>query len=159
MATGTLSGFTLDRAGASVILKELSGAAVSELAQAVASGAGPDATVTTKVTKTRFVASVQVPAEQQATDGVLSRAAGALGLVVHPYGKATTERAKVVGFVSKRQWRWAFWSKKPWALGKARETPGEKIIRYQQLPEATGRNTAGAKAAPRKRGRPPKTAK
>lgn len=134
--------FTLDRAGGAEILKAVAAEEVSALAAQVAAAAGPDASLSTKVTSTRFVATVQVPAEAQAIDGVLSRAASTVGLTVRAYKKAGSgERKKVLGFVSRRQWRWAFWSKKPWAADKARETPGEKLIRYRQLPEATGKKT------------------
>lgn len=38
------------------------------------------------------------------------------------------------GFKSKKQWRWAFASKQPWAHKKAHETKGGKIVRYRRLP-------------------------
>jgi hypothetical protein len=134
--------FTLDKSGAAEILKAIAAEEVSAVAVQVAAAAGQGATVSTKVGATRFVATVQVPAEAQAKNGVLSRAASSLGLRVYPYkGGKSTGRQKVIGFVSKRQWRWAFWSQQPWARGKANDTPGEKLIRYRQLPEATGRNS------------------
>ena len=131
--------FTLNRAGGNEILKAVCAEEVSALAAQVVAAAGPEAFLSTKVTATRFVATIKVPAEAQATDGVLSRAATAVGLTINAYKKSgnDTERKKVIGFVSKSQWRWSFWSKKPWALSKARETPGEKLIRYRQLPEST----------------------
>ena len=135
--------FVLDRAGGAIVLKEMATDAITELANQVAGSAGADAVVTTKVSKTRLVATVQVPAEAQAKDGVLSRAASDAGLVVMAYKSAAkgTGRKRVIGFVSKVQWRWAFWSEQPWAHGKARETPGEKLIRYRRLPDRTGKKS------------------
>ena len=135
--------FVLDRAGGAEVLKINAAQAITELANQVAGSAGAGAVVTTKVSKTRFVATVQVPADAQAMDGVLSRAASDVGLAVRAYKNATqgTGRKRVIGFVSKLQWRWAFWSEQPWALGKARETPGEKLIRYRRLPESTGKKS------------------
>ena len=77
--------FVLDRAGGAEVLKEIAADAITELANQVAGSAGADAVVTTKVSKTRFVATVQVPAEAQAKDGVLSRAAAQAGLTVNAY--------------------------------------------------------------------------
>lgn len=42
-------------------------------------------------------------------------------------------------YKSRRQWRWAFANKKPWARGKAHKTPGGKIARYRRLPASKGR--------------------
>lgn len=39
------------------------------------------------------------------------------------------------GFRSRRQWRWAFASKKPWARTKAHRTKGGPKVRYRVLPE------------------------
>jgi hypothetical protein len=130
--------FVLDRAGGALILKAVTATAVLDLAKQVANSAGVGASVEGKVSQSRFVATVKVPAEEQAKNGVLSRAATDVGLTITPYKRDTTGRKRVIGFVSKRQWRWAFWSEKPWARDKARETPGEKLIRYRNLPEATG---------------------
>lgn len=134
--------FLLNRTAADEILKVLAAEPITQLAVEVAADAGPSAVVETRVSKTRFVATIKVPADEQARDGVLSRAASDAGLTIFPYkaGKAT-EGKRVLGFVSRRQWRWAFWTKKPWALDKARETPGEKITRYRNLPEITSKNT------------------
>lgn len=133
--------FVLNRVGGEEILKEFAAEAVTQLALEVAAGAGRSAVVETTVSRTRFVATVKVPAEDQAVDGVLSRAASDVGLTVVPYARAAkgAERKRVIGFASRRQWRWAFWSKKPWARDKARETPGDKLIRYRNLPESTGK--------------------
>lgn len=149
--------FTLDRAGAADVLKMIASEEVAALAAEVAAAAGPQASVETKASKTRFVAIVKVPADLQATDGVLSKAVAKVGLRLNQYSKSDKKSAKRLGFFSQVQWRWAFWSKQPWALGKARETPGEKVIRYRQLPERSG-TTAGKAGtpAPRKRGRPRK---
>ncbi|WP_313673273.1 hypothetical protein [Mycolicibacterium sp.] len=131
--------FVLDRAVGAEILKVLAAEPVTQLAIEVAAGAGQSAVVETRVSKTRFVATVKVSAEEQAKNGILSRAASDAGLTVFPYKKAAegSERKRVIGFVSKVQWRWAFWTKQSWARQKARETPGEKLIRYRRLPEST----------------------
>jgi len=49
---------------------------------------------------------------------------------------ARRRRATYHGYKSKKQWRWAFASKKPWARGKAHKTKGPKKIRYRRLPES-----------------------
>lgn len=38
------------------------------------------------------------------------------------------------GFKSKKQWRWAFASKQPWAHEKAHRTKGGPKVRYRRLP-------------------------
>lgn len=133
--------FTLNRAGGAEVLKEMAANAVIDLALEVAASAGPEAVVETRISKSRFVASIKVPDLVQAKDGALSRAASDAGLTIKAYKNAAkgTARKRVIGFVSKRQWRWAFWSEQPWALGKARDTPGGKLIRYRQLPDSTGK--------------------
>lgn len=79
--------FELDIAGGAEVLKELCAATISELALQVAATADEGATVDEyaqieeRVTD-RFVASVSVPAERQAKDGVLTKAAAAAGLEV-----------------------------------------------------------------------------
>lgn len=146
--------FTLDRDGGAEILKVIAAEEVGALAAAVSAAAGPESSIETKTTKTRFVAVVKVPATLQATDGVLSKAAAGLGLKINPYPKPDRKAAKKPGFASRVQWRWAFWSKQPWARPKAQETPGEKIIRYQNLPERSGGTPAAGK-----RGRPRNAAK
>ena len=40
------------------------------------------------------------------------------------------------GFKSKKQWRWAFATKQPWAREKAHKTKGGKKVRYRRLPES-----------------------
>jgi hypothetical protein len=42
------------------------------------------------------------------------------------------------GFVSKKQWRWAFATKRSWARRKARETPGGPKARFRRLPVRKG---------------------
>jgi hypothetical protein len=147
--------FVLDRAGAREVLTEMAANSVIDVALEVAASAGADAVVETRVSASRFVASVVVPDLTQAKDGLLSRAASQAGLTIRAYKNATkgTERKQVIGYVSKRQWRWAFWSQQPWALGKARDTPGGKLIRYRQLPEATGKNATQNKSATPNSGR------
>ena len=73
--------FVLDREGGAEVLKEIAADAITELANQVAASAGAEAVVTSKVSKTRFVATVKVPAAAQAKDGVLSRAAAQAGLL------------------------------------------------------------------------------
>lgn len=50
------------------------------------------------------------------------------------------------GFKSKKQWRWAFATKQPWAREKARKTKGGKIIRYRKLPESKFSGKRGGRA-------------
>lgn len=73
--------FELDVAGGAEVLKEISAALVVAVAEQVAAGAGPNAVVKTRVTD-RARASVTVPADEQAVEGVLTRAAAAVGLEV-----------------------------------------------------------------------------
>ena len=75
------SNFKLNRAGGAEVLKQLAAGAVNAVAAQVAAQAGPDAELS-EYTTDRAVASVSVPAEQQAVDGVLTKAAGAAGLEV-----------------------------------------------------------------------------
>lgn len=79
--------FTLDKAGGAEVLKEIAAEEVLALAEAVAASAGSGAQVATTVSRSRFVATIQVPAQDQAKDGVLSRAAAQLGLTIKPYPK------------------------------------------------------------------------
>lgn len=74
-------GFHLNLAGGAEVLKEMAAANIAAIAEAIAAQSGSDAKVTQKVTD-RARATVRVPAEQQAKDGVLSRAASAAGLQV-----------------------------------------------------------------------------
>lgn len=74
--------FRLDRRGVAEILKSAETAALmNETANAVASQAGEGAEVEAYTTD-RQAASVSVPAERQARDGALTRAAAAVGLEV-----------------------------------------------------------------------------
>lgn len=73
--------FKLDRKGGAEVLKQIAADSVNEAARRVAAGAGPDAEVA-EYTTDRAAASVSVPAEQQAKDGALTRAASAAGLEV-----------------------------------------------------------------------------
>lgn len=75
------SAFRLSRKGGAEVLKQLAAGPVNTLAQQVASAAGADAEVD-QYTTDRAAAAVSVPAEQQAKDGVLTRAAAAAGLEV-----------------------------------------------------------------------------
>ncbi|EFG75248.1 hypothetical protein HMPREF0591_4811 [Mycobacterium parascrofulaceum ATCC BAA-614] len=98
--TSSEIGFHLDLAGGAEVLKETAAELVGEIAAKVAAAAGPDATVTQKVTD-RSRASVRVPSDQQAKDGVLSRAATAVGLEVVQYprtgGKGRTRNSRAKG--------------------------------------------------------------
>lgn len=73
--------FTLDVAGGAEVLKELAAQTIEELAQQVAARAGEGALVEMSVSD-RARARVKVPADAQAKDGVLSRAASEAGLAV-----------------------------------------------------------------------------
>ncbi|HNP58854.1 hypothetical protein [Gordonia sp. UBA7599] len=76
-------GFKLDRKGGAEVLREMVADQINELAKHIAAQAGPDAEVETYATD-RAAASVRVPADQQAKDGVLTRAAAAAGLEFRP---------------------------------------------------------------------------
>lgn len=80
--------FVLDQEGGAEVLKELAATAIKDLAEWVADDIGDGATVKIYTTD-RAAASVSVPAEMQAKDGVLTRAAAAAGLQVRP--KPATE--------------------------------------------------------------------
>lgn len=84
-------GFHLNLAGGAEVLKEMAAASIAGIAETVAAQAGPDAEVTQKVTD-RARSSVRVPADQQAKDGVLSRAASAAGLEVVQRKRRPRER-------------------------------------------------------------------
>lgn len=73
--------FELDLAGGAEVLKVLVADEIAALAQQVGGQAGEGAKVKTYVTD-RAAASVSVPAELQAKDGVLTKAAAAAGLEV-----------------------------------------------------------------------------
>ncbi len=81
--------FELDREGGAEVLKEMAKAHILELALQVGELADEGATVAEfstidEYTTDRAVATVTVPAERQAKDGVLTRAAAAAGLEVNP---------------------------------------------------------------------------
>lgn len=69
----------IDHDGAAEVLMRLAAGTINDLAKKVADDAGEDAVLDTYTTD-RAAASVSVPAEQQAKDGVLTRAAVAAGL-------------------------------------------------------------------------------
>lgn len=74
--------FKLNYKGVGEVLKSPEVAMImNEVAEAVGEEAGPDAEVRGYTTD-RNAASVSVPAEQQAADGLLTRAAAACGLQV-----------------------------------------------------------------------------
>lgn len=73
--------FRLNRKGGAEVLKQLAADDVNALAKRVAAQAGDDAVVE-EYTTDRAAATVSVPAAQQASDGVLTRAAAAAGLEV-----------------------------------------------------------------------------
>ncbi|MGH3725658.1 MAG: hypothetical protein ACRDUS_16235 [Mycobacterium sp.] len=81
--------FELDREGGAEVLKEMAKAHILELALQVGEHADEGATVAEfstidEYTTDRAVATVTVPAERQAKDGVLTRGAAAAGLEVNP---------------------------------------------------------------------------
>lgn len=49
------------------------------------------------------------------------------------------------GFKSKKQWRWAFASKQPFADKKAHETAGGPRVRYKRLPESKHSGRKGSR--------------
>ncbi|MFE3057636.1 hypothetical protein [Nocardia sp. NPDC059239] len=71
----------LNNAAIGKVLKTAFGPLVNQVADEIASHAGPDAIVDDYTTD-RNAAAVLVPAEQQAADGSLTRAAAAVGLEV-----------------------------------------------------------------------------
>jgi hypothetical protein len=85
--------FELDLAGGAEVLKEMSAAAIADLAAQVAAAAGDGAVVDLKTTD-RAKAFVRVPAEQQAKDGLLSRAAAEVGLEVRPSKKRPPKKKR-----------------------------------------------------------------
>lgn len=87
-AGARLMAFVLDHEGGAEVLKALAAGAIKDLAARVADDIGEGATVKVYTTD-RAAASVSVPAEMQAKDGVLTRAAAAAGLEVRP--KPATE--------------------------------------------------------------------
>lgn len=81
--------FVLDQEGGAEVLKVLAAGAIKDLAGQVADAIGEGAELKIYTTD-RAAASVSVPAEMQAKDGVLTRAAAAAGLEVRP--KPATEK-------------------------------------------------------------------
>jgi hypothetical protein len=58
---------------------------------------------------------------------------------------AKKKRKTYAGFKSKKQWRWAFANKMPWARKKAHKTKGGKVVRYRRLPYSKGSGKKGAR--------------
>jgi ethanolamine utilization microcompartment shell protein EutS len=83
--------FQLDREGGAEVLKQIVADEIAALTQRIADTAGEGAEVKMGVTD-RARGTVTVPAELQAKDGVLTKAAAALGLEVRPR-KATPRKA------------------------------------------------------------------
>jgi hypothetical protein len=77
------SSFRLDLKGGAEVLNIKSVDAVNALAHQIGDQAGADAEVDPYTTD-RAAAAVTVPAERQAKDGALTRAAAAVGLEVRP---------------------------------------------------------------------------
>jgi hypothetical protein len=96
--------FELDKAGGAEVLKVMAAEAIAALAQQVAAAAGEGAVVEMSTTD-RARAKVKVPADVQAKDGVLTRAAAEVGLEVRPSKKRpprSKSRAKKSGVPRKR---------------------------------------------------------
>lgn len=92
--------FELNFEGGAEVLKVMAAPHIHALAQAIAATAGDDAEVVEYITD-RAAAAVRVPAEQQAKDGVLTRALSAAGVEVTPpparerrSGKQSRKRAR-----------------------------------------------------------------
>ena len=75
--------FELDHKGAAEVLKDIAKSHVHHVARQVGAAAGEDAVVDFYTTD-RAAAAISVPADQQAKDGVLTRAAADAGLEVRP---------------------------------------------------------------------------
>ena len=58
---------------------------------------------------------------------------------------ARRNRGTYAGYRSKRQWRWAFATKQPWAREKAHKTKGGKGTRYRRLPWSKGSRRKGSR--------------
>lgn len=50
------------------------------------------------------------------------------------------------GFKSKKQWKWAWASKQPWARKKSHQTAGGPKVRYRRLPASKHSGHKGARA-------------
>lgn len=85
--------FELNLEGGAQVLKELSAGAIADLAGQIAAQAGEGAEVETYVTD-RAAAAVSVPADAQARDGALTKAAAAAGLemTANPEGRRRESR-------------------------------------------------------------------
>jgi hypothetical protein len=83
--------FVLDPAGGAEVLKDLVADEIAALAEQVSAAAGEGAQVKLSTTD-RARASVSVPADAQAKDGVLSRAAAAVGLEIRPSKKSAPKK-------------------------------------------------------------------
>ena len=57
------------------------------------------------------------------------------------------KRKTYAGFKSKKQWKWAFASKQPWAHEKAHKTKGGKGVRYRRLPASKHSGVKGARTS------------
>ena len=49
------------------------------------------------------------------------------------------------GFKSKKQWRWAWATKQPWARKKSHQTKGGPVTRYRRLPESKHSGRKGSR--------------
>lgn len=78
-----MKNFKLNRKGGSEVLKNIVADEIRALGRKVAAAAGDEADLSIRTTD-RAVASVAIPAAQQAKDGRLTRAASAAGLEVKP---------------------------------------------------------------------------
>lgn len=90
--------FELDRDGGAEVLKEMVADRIRELALQIGEAADQGAKVAefsqiADYVTDRFAASVTVPAERQAKDGVLTKAAAAAGLEVRTRPVKQRERA------------------------------------------------------------------
>lgn len=70
------------------------------------------------------------------------RSRSARGVAKPGVGK---KRGTYHGFKSKKQWRWAFASKQPWADQKAHRTAGGPRVRYKRLPESKHSGNKGSR--------------
>lgn len=85
--------FELNFEGGAEVLKEMAAPLIKTLAESIAATAGDDAKVYHRVTD-RAAASVVVPADQQAKDGVLTRALSAAGMEVEPPTRTRAPRRR-----------------------------------------------------------------
>lgn len=85
--------FELDLEGGEEVLKVLVADEIAALTAQIGADAGDEATVKTEVTD-RARGTVTVPADLQAKDGVLTRAASAAGLEVTAYAPRTRKPRK-----------------------------------------------------------------